>query len=240
MRLTSAVIFALCLGAGVRLTATASPQTFAVIREGVVHYAFVDGVPATIVCTPGLTCDLALERGEEIQDIVCARSTHNLPQIGWTIDLGSQGNRPYLYLTPTPASPPANLIITTNRRRYVANLIAQPTKHLSYAFDTATSARASDLAPKVAPSSSPLPSPSATPRTVDEKFFTVRPGSSPRGRSYGNRTAGGLLCKAVGTRVGPRDKSRSADRMVLRNGRKPIDRSGSLPAFARLHGRSQR
>lgn len=162
MRATASVAaLAVALAAGPALAQPIVPTT---VTQGVVRYPWVDGVPARIYCTPGMTCDIGFEAGEEIQDVVCAMNAKTLGPRGWVIDQGSQGSRPFIYVTGSAFSPTANLIVTTNRRRYTALLIAQPSSHLSYAI----SARLPDPSP--APSSAPTPAPSPTPRIVDYDF----------------------------------------------------------------------
>jgi hypothetical protein len=145
------------------LPAAAQPIVPTTVTQGVVRYPWVDGVPARVYCTPGMTCDIGFEAGEEIQDVVCAMSAKTVGARGWIIDQGSQGSRPFIYVTGSAFSPTANLIVTTNRRRYKALLIAEPSAHLSYAI----AARATDASP--APSS-PTPVPSPTARAIDYDF----------------------------------------------------------------------
>ncbi len=145
---------------------TARPMT--TIIDGVVTYPYLDGVPVRVVCAADTTCDLRLQRGEAIRDIVSPASTKRIGRDGWLIEQGSGGcehsakavvaeSCAYLYITPSASSPQSNAIVTTTRRRYTLRLIPLRSDFTSYAFAYA------DRAPTA-------PGPTATPRAVDHEF----------------------------------------------------------------------
>lgn len=156
--LNAAFVVASTMSAAAQTAAPVPPTT---IVDGVVRYPFADGTPAKIYCSPGTTCDLALERGEIIHDVVCPGSTRRLGKTGWSVDLGS-GDRPYIYVTPTASSPTTNLIVTTNRRRYTALLIATTSEHASYA-----------IVPRATPAPEAIPTTTPTPPVSDRAFDVV-------------------------------------------------------------------
>ena len=135
------------------------------IDQGVVIYTPATTMPPTVYCPPQLTCSIGLDAGEQIHDVLCPGATKRIGATGWTIDLGD-GARPYLYVTPTFASPPTDLIITTNHRRITvllyASVDAKARQHLAYEI-TGHQPQAATPAPA-------LPSPSPTPLQIDHAF----------------------------------------------------------------------
>lgn len=150
----------------------ASAQTVAIrpaqVTGGVVHYSWVDGVPAMIYCQTDRTCDIGLPKGETPVDIACPGSTKRIGPSGWTIDQG-HGDRSYIYVTPAAGSPTTDLIITTKTRRYTALLIPKYTATISYSIDAPA---ASPTVPQASPTPNLdlIPIESPTPTTSDTKF----------------------------------------------------------------------
>jgi hypothetical protein len=148
--------------------AAAPPGITQIGDDGVVRTPFRDGVPLVVKCPQGNTCDIALEKGETVNDVVCSRSRQSYGD-GWIIDEGHQGATPMIYVTGDTGTIAANLIVTTSRRRYVFFLVpavtgtsavqtAQVRTSFGFIFNTDPTP-ASSASP--APTPSPLPSDTA-------------------------------------------------------------------------------
>lgn len=149
----------------------AGVPTGTIDKEGVVRFAYDYGQPPAIVCAPTITCDLELQSGEVVGDIVSGDSVRRDPAAGWIIAQGMQGSVPHIYVSPMKPSGITNLLVTTNRRPYALYLVATTTSHVQhwrYGF--------AYPAPPAIAVVSPAPEPTAT--------------ATPQPRNYGFNVGG--------------------------------------------------
>ena len=117
---------------------------------GVLRFRYAEGATASLVCAPSFACDLVLQPGEVIEDVVSGNSIKRNPQ-GWIIAQGVQGNTPHVYLMPQTTSGLTNLIITTTKHSYAFYLVAAPSvRHWRYGFVYPNERIASHSADRVA------------------------------------------------------------------------------------------
>jgi hypothetical protein len=137
--------------------------------DGVVRTPLRDGVPLIVKCPRGTTCDIALEKGETVNDVVCSRSRQAYGD-GWIVDEGRQATTPMIYVTPDTGTVTANLIVTTSRRRYVFFLL--PSENGSSSSNSARVRTSFGFIFNSDPTAagSPSPSPSPTPEPTDSAF----------------------------------------------------------------------
>lgn len=155
------------IGALVAFIAAAPPGITQIGDDGVVRTPFRDGVPVVVKCPRGNTCDIALEKGETVNDVVCSRSRQSYGD-GWIIDEGHQAATPMLYVTADTGTIPANLVVTTSRRRYVFFLVPAvngtspaQTAHIRTSFGFLYGIDPAQASASPAPTPSPVPSDTA-------------------------------------------------------------------------------
>ena len=92
---------------------------------------FVHGASLpTIIASPMQVCDVELQTGETINEIVVGDSAR------WLVVSGSAGNGPgatvHLFIKPVDAGLESSAVITTDRRVYHLRLVSQRTGHTPY------------------------------------------------------------------------------------------------------------
>ena len=92
---------------------------------------FVHGASLpTIVATPMQVCDVELESGETVNEIVVGDSAR------WMVDSGSAGSGAgatvHLFIKPVDAGLESSAVVTTNRRVYHLRLVSQRSGHTPY------------------------------------------------------------------------------------------------------------
>lgn len=96
---------------------------------GKVVYVHGASLP-TIVATPMQVCDVELEAGETVNEIVVGDSAR------WLVVSGSAGSGPgatvHLFIKPVDAGLESSAVITTDRRVYHLRLVSQRSGHTPY------------------------------------------------------------------------------------------------------------
>jgi type IV secretion system protein VirB9 len=91
-------------------------------EAGATVFVFGSTLP-TIVCAPLFVCDLALERGEGVNDLNVGDS------VRWKITPASEGSGEslitHVIIKPTDVGLITNLVLTTNRRTYTIKLVSR-------------------------------------------------------------------------------------------------------------------
>ncbi|MGE4403229.1 MAG: P-type conjugative transfer protein TrbG [Desulfobulbus sp.] len=85
---------------------------------GKLMYVHGASVP-TIIASPFQVCDVELERGESVNEIVLGDSAR------WLVESGTAGNATHLFIKPADAGLETSAVITTDRRVYHLRLISQ-------------------------------------------------------------------------------------------------------------------
>lgn len=81
----------------------------------------------SVIAAPFQVCDVELEPGEKINEIVVGDSSR------WMVESGLAGDStPHLFIKPVDAGLETSAIITTDRRTYHLRLISQKTGHMPY------------------------------------------------------------------------------------------------------------
>jgi len=81
----------------------------------------------SIIAAPFQVCDVELEPGEKINEIVVGDSSR------WMVESGLAGDStPHLFIKPVDAGLETSAVITTDRRTYHLRLISQKTGHMPY------------------------------------------------------------------------------------------------------------
>lgn len=91
--------------------------------EGAVVFGFGETLPS-IICAPLFVCDVQLQPGELVNDIMIGDS------VRWKISPAASGTGPskttHVLIKPADTGLTTNLVITTDRRVYVLKLVSQP------------------------------------------------------------------------------------------------------------------
>lgn len=88
---------------------------------------FVHGASQpTIIAAPMQVCDVELEPGEKVNEIVVGDSAR------WLVESGTAGDITHLFIKPVDAGLESNAVVTTDRRVYHLRLVSQRTGHTSY------------------------------------------------------------------------------------------------------------
>ena len=108
-----------------------SRQSVEPVLAGGGKVVFVHGASLpTIVASPMQVCDVELEPGETIHEIVVGDSAR------WMVESGLAGSGPdakvHLFIKPVDAGLESSTVITTNRRVYHLRLVSQRTGHTPY------------------------------------------------------------------------------------------------------------
>nr|WP_320013108.1 P-type conjugative transfer protein TrbG [uncultured Desulfobulbus sp.] len=85
---------------------------------GKLMYVHGASVP-TIIASPFQVCDVELERGESVNEIVLGDSAR------WLAEAGTAGNTTHLFIKPADAGLQTSAVITTDRRVYHLRLISR-------------------------------------------------------------------------------------------------------------------
>jgi type IV secretion system protein VirB9 len=94
--------------------------------NGKVVYVHGSTMP-TVIGAPMQICDVELEPGEVINEILVGDTTR------WLVESGmSGGGIAHLFIKPLDAGLQSSLVVTTNKRVYHMKLLSQPTGHMSY------------------------------------------------------------------------------------------------------------
>ena len=113
------------------LSGSWSRQSVEPVLAGGGKVVFVHGASLpTIVASPMQVCDVELEPGETIHEIVVGDSAR------WMVDSGSVGSGggaiSHLFIKPVDAGLESSAVVTTNRRAYHLRLVSQRTGHTPY------------------------------------------------------------------------------------------------------------
>ncbi len=92
---------------------------------GKLMYVHGASVP-TIIAAPFQVCDVELERGELVNEIVVGDSAR------WLVESGTAGATTHLFIKPADAGLETSAVITTDRRVYHLRLISQLRGHTPY------------------------------------------------------------------------------------------------------------
>lgn len=92
---------------------------------GKLMYVHGASVP-TIIAAPFQVCDVELERGELVNEIVVGDSAR------WLVESGTAGGTTHLFIKPADAGLETSAVITTDRRAYHLRLISQLKGHTPY------------------------------------------------------------------------------------------------------------
>lgn len=88
---------------------------------------YVHGImQPTIIAAPLQVCDVELERGEVVNEIVVGDSAR------WMVEAGSAGEHTHLFIKPIDSGLESSAVITTDRRVYHLRLISKKTEHIPY------------------------------------------------------------------------------------------------------------
>jgi len=92
---------------------------------GKLMYVHGASTPA-IIAAPFQVCDVELESGETVNEIVVGDSAR------WMVESGTAGNTTHLFIKPADSGLETSAVITTDRRVYHLRLISQRTGHTPY------------------------------------------------------------------------------------------------------------
>ena len=96
------------------------------LAGGKLVYVHGAGTVPTILASPMQVCDVELEPGEAVNEIVVGDSAR------WMVESGTAGNATHLFIKPGDAGLQSSAVITTNRRVYHLRLVSQSTGHTPY------------------------------------------------------------------------------------------------------------
>ena len=80
----------------------------------------------TIIAAPMQVCDVELESGEKVNEIVVGDSAR------WLVESGTAGDTTHLFIKPVDAGLESSAVVTTDRRVYHLRLMSQATSHTPY------------------------------------------------------------------------------------------------------------
>lgn len=83
------------------------------------------GIP-TIIAAPMRVCDVELQAGESVNEVVLGDSSR------WMVEPGSAGNTTHLFIKPVDAGLETSVVITTDRRVYHLRLVSHHSDHMPY------------------------------------------------------------------------------------------------------------
>lgn len=101
-----------------------------IIANGKILYPHGEGVP-TIIATPMQICDVELQAGEEINEIIVGDASRWMLETG-TMGHVSTGTTTHVFIKPVDAGLETNAIITTNRRVYHLRLVSRRSEYTPY------------------------------------------------------------------------------------------------------------
>ena len=94
--------------------------------DGKVVYVHGSTMP-TIIGAPMQICDVELEPGEVINEILVGDTTR------WLVESGMSGSGvAHIFVKPLDAGLQSSLVVTTNKRTYHMKLLSQPAGHMPY------------------------------------------------------------------------------------------------------------
>lgn len=96
--------------------------------DGVMLYPFGQSQP-TLICMPLRACDIQLQAGEIINNVILGDTVRWIPAPA-TTGSGSDA-RPHVIVKPTEAGLTTNMIVTTNRRTYMLTLQSSEGQYVS-------------------------------------------------------------------------------------------------------------
>ena len=102
-------------------------QSVAPVLAGGGKVVFVHGASLpTIIAAPMQVCDVELQPGETVNEIVVGDSAR------WMVDSGTAGNTVHLFIKPVDAGLESSAVVTTDRRVYHLRLVSKRTDHTPY------------------------------------------------------------------------------------------------------------
>ncbi|MDM8217347.1 TrbG/VirB9 family P-type conjugative transfer protein, partial [Desulfovibrio piger] len=94
-------------------------------QSGKLVYVHGASLP-TIIASPMQVCDVELQPGEKVNEIVVGDSAR------WMVESGTAGDTTHLFVKPVDAGLETTAVVTTDRRVYHLRLISQRTGHTPY------------------------------------------------------------------------------------------------------------
>ena len=112
-------------------------------QSGRLTYVHGASMP-TIIASPMQVCDIELEPGEKVNEVIVGDSAR------WLVENGMAGNTAHLFVKPVDAGLETSAVITTDRRVYHLRLISQRNSHTPYVGFIYADALKADFAGKKA------------------------------------------------------------------------------------------
>ena len=94
-------------------------------QSGRLTYVHGASMP-TIIASPMQVCDIELQPGEKVNEVIVGDSAR------WMVETGTAKDTPHLFIKPVDAGLESSAVITTDRRVYHLRLISQRTGHTPY------------------------------------------------------------------------------------------------------------
>lgn len=94
-------------------------------HSGKLTYVHGASLP-TILASPMQVCDVELEPGEQVNEVIVGDSAR------WMVETGTAGDATHLFIKPVDAGLETTAVVTTDRRVYHLRLVSQRTGHTPY------------------------------------------------------------------------------------------------------------
>ena len=94
-------------------------------RSGKLVYVHGASLP-TILASPMQVCDVELQPGESVNEVIVGDSAR------WMVETGTAGDTTHLFIKPVDAGLETTAVVTTDRRVYHLRLVSQRTGHTPY------------------------------------------------------------------------------------------------------------
>lgn len=94
-------------------------------HSGKLTYVHGASMP-TIIASPMQVCDVELQPGEQVNEVIVGDSAR------WMVDTGTAGDTTHLFIKPVDAGLETTAVITTDRRVYHLRLVSQRSGHTPY------------------------------------------------------------------------------------------------------------
>lgn len=94
-------------------------------QSGKLVYVHGASLP-TILASPMQVCDVELQPGEKVNEIIVGDSAR------WMVESGTSGDTTHLFVKPVDAGLETTAVVTTDRRVYHLRLVSQRTGHTPY------------------------------------------------------------------------------------------------------------
>lgn len=94
-------------------------------HSGKLTYVHGASMP-TIIASPMQVCDVELQPGEQVNEVIVGDSAR------WMVDTGTAGDTTHLFIKPVDAGLETTAVVTTDRRVYHLRLVSQRSGHTPY------------------------------------------------------------------------------------------------------------